>query len=62
MAQVKHLLEITVSAADPVAEINNVIFALLQLHPQSQAEILSAVHAEIDRALSELESGKEGAQ
>ena len=62
MAQVKHLLEITVSAADPVAEINNVIYALLQLHPKSQAEILSAVRAEIDRALSDLESEKGDAQ
>jgi len=57
MAKVTHKLEIIVDAAEPVAEINNVIAAFLQIHRGKEAEILAAVKAEIDDALTQFNEG-----
>jgi len=54
LAHVKQKLEILVNVDEPVAEINNVISAFLRLHGGKEAEILTAVRAEIDGVLAAL--------
>lgn len=59
MAKVTHKLEILVNAAEPVAEINNVILAFLQLHPGKEKQILMELRAEIGAALKQYGKGEE---
>ncbi len=51
MAQITHKIEFLVNAAEPIPEIASVISTLLQMHPGREAEILSAVKAEVAAAL-----------
>ena len=51
IAKVTHQLEIIVNAAEPVAEINNVISAFLRLHGGKETEILTELQTEITAAI-----------
>ncbi|GIQ63730.1 hypothetical protein PACILC2_22980 [Paenibacillus cisolokensis] len=57
MAKITHKLEIIVDAGEPVAEINNVISAFIQIHSDKKHEILTEVRASIDEALVKLNEG-----
>lgn len=52
MAHITPKLEILVSLNEPVAEINNVIYAFLQHHPGRETEILTALQTEITAAIT----------
>lgn len=61
MARIANKLEILVDIEKPVAEINNVITAILQFHPGEEVDILTNVRAAIDEALAKLtDNGAEG--
>ncbi|QNK54579.1 hypothetical protein [Paenibacillus sp. PAMC21692] len=51
MAHITPKLEILVNVNEPVAEINNVIYAFLQHHPGRETEILTALQTEITAAI-----------
>lgn len=59
IAKVTHQLEIIVNAAEPVAEINNVISAFLQLHGGKEVGILTELQAEISAAIEHYGGAKE---
>lgn len=58
LAEVESQLVIKADPKQPVQEINNIISAFLRIWPGSEAEILIAVRAEIDRVLPQFEGVK----
>jgi hypothetical protein len=61
MANFTAKLEILVNINEPVAEINNVITAILQFHPGEEVDILTEVRTAIDEALAKMnDNGAEG--
>lgn len=61
MAYIRHKLEILVNIDEPVAEIQNVISAFIQLHPGREHEILAALQRNINEAITKIEAEGGGA-
>lgn len=60
MAIVQNQIVITANPKQPVQEINSIIGQIIAMWPGSEAEILKAVRAEIDRTLPAFEKKEEG--
>jgi hypothetical protein len=58
MAAVTNKLVIEADPNQPVAEINNIITAFLQLWPGSETMILQGIRAEIDNGIARIESAQ----
>lgn len=52
----RQLIECTIDPSNPIPELSAVISAVLEYHPDEQADILYLLYREIECALTQLES------